>query len=260
MKLDFSKYEGTGNDFIIFDGYHVSNFHINETIIKKLCDRKYGIGADGLIVLKKDEKTDFYLDYFNADGSQSFCGNGSRCGTHFALNKNIIKKNHTTFAAIDGIHEAFISHNQVNLKMADVHIFRKNGEHYIIHTGSPHYLEESDDLSTENTIQKGRKIRYSKTYESEGINVNLFRKISNSHAQISTYERGVENETLSCGTGATACGIALNMLDSSVSKAFIESKGGNLEISFEYDKKNQIYKQVYLKGSVNLVFHGTIEI
>lgn len=260
MKIDFDKYEGTGNDFIVVDGFRFKDFELNDSLINRLCNRKFGIGADGIIIIKKHDDFDFYLDYYNADGSQSFCGNGSRCGAQFAYHQGIISKKHTKFNAIDGIHEAYIEEDSVKLKMVDVSRFSLEKNQFIIDTGSPHILIESNDLSTENTLRIGKEMRYSERFKKDGINVNLFERKKPNQALISTYERGVENETLSCGTGATACAIALNLLDPTINRAEIHSKGGVLEVSFDYDTNHNIYREVYLKGSVNLVFHGTIQI
>lgn len=260
MKIAFSKYEGTGNDFIIINGLLHPGFDPNRTQIKKLCDRKFGIGADGLIILKEHKQLDFYLEYFNADGSKSFCGNGSRCGVHFASREQFFRSNTCTFEAIDGEHFAEINNNTIKLKMADVETIEKRKDAFLVDTGSPHYLLESKNLSKDNIVDFGRKIRYLEEFQNEGINVNLFEVINASTAKLLTYERGVENETLSCGTGATACGLVMHAMHPEINRAQIQAKGGNLEVCFSFNSEKKEYQEIFLIGMVNFVYNGEIYI
>jgi diaminopimelate epimerase len=205
--IHFEKYQGTGNDFVMLDNRKGEFDEINSETISKLCKRKFGIGADGLIWIKNHDSYDFEMRYFNADGSTSFCGNGARCAVIFAKSLGLCG-NSVSFFAIDGAHDAFIKNNLVHIKMNDVNAVNKDGDAFIIHTGSPHYVEFVDNLEKADIVSVGKKIRYSEKYKKEGINVNLLSKCTTGISLL-TYERGVENETLSCGTGATAAAIAL---------------------------------------------------
>ncbi len=206
MKIAFVKYQGTGNDFVMIDDRE-KTFPQAQKIIAKLCDRRFGIGADGLILLQNAEGFDFKMVYFNADGNPStMCGNGGRCLVHFATSLGIIQ--HTAqFLAVDGPHEATISDNRVSLKMADVSKITFDGDDAVLDTGSPHYVRFVEDAMEVDVFTEGRKIRHGKAYDEEGINVN-FVSLSRNGIAVTTFERGVENETLSCGTGVTAAALA----------------------------------------------------
>jgi diaminopimelate epimerase len=260
MQIKFTKYEGTGNDFLLLnnlDGYF-SNLTIEQ--IQKMCKRRFGVGADGLIKINLSEKASFYMDYYNADGSQSFCGNGARCAVHFAKEIGIDLSDTIKFEAIDGIHEASIEGGLVKLKMIDVPSIDKKGDAFELYTGSPHYIQLSDDISTKHVISLGRSIRFSEPYKDQGINVNVLKEIDSNHIAIATYERGVEDETLSCGTGATACALLWDFISSeSLNEVFVKVKGGELSVQFERNQQDG-YSNIYLIGPATKVYDGIIEL
>ncbi len=253
----FHKYQGTGNDFIMI---HAADWKIELTTddIKTLCHRRFGIGADGLILVGENSELDFEMRYFNSDGSRSFCGNGARCAVHFAHSFGYFEKE-CTFLAIDGVHEASLeSANLVKLKMADVHSWEvnENGD-YILHTGSPHYIRFTDFLDKEDIVGYGKEIRYSETYKKEGINVNLAQKVENGIRML-TYERGVEDETYSCGTGATAAALAYRHqagLNGTVETP-IFVKGGELKVQSKQNENG--FYAIYLIGPAEKVYEGKI--
>ena len=256
MTLDFYKYQGTGNDFVIIDNRN-KEFPINNNqLIHQLCDRRFGIGADGLILLENSDTTDFMMVYFNADGNQSsMCGNGGRCIVAFAKHLNIIDKK-TSFMAIDGIHHATIHGNMVNLQMSDIQNVEVQDSHMFLNTGSPHHIEFVENVSEIDVKNLGREIRNGSPYFQEGTNVNFVEQINPNTFKVRTYERGVEDETLSCGTGVTAAAIASNFIKKTNEETInIETLGGKLSVSFI--KENTIFKNVFLNGPAQLVFKGT---
>lgn len=257
MKINFTKYQGTGNDFVMLDNLSGKYDSLSIAQIQFLCDRKLGIGADGLIKISKDDSADFYVDYFNADGTQSFCGNGARCSAAFAKELGLIESS-TRFNAIDGFHKAEIEGNLVRLEMLDVDkIDRINGD-YFVETGSPHYvhLTLNNDVDI---VTYGKSIRYSERFEKEGVNVNYLIEKSNSSIQVETYERGVEDETLSCGTGVTACGLIQMANNTDINRVEVETKGGHLSVEAQADG-NGGFKDIWLSGPATKVFHGDIDI
>jgi diaminopimelate epimerase len=260
MQTEFYKYQGTGNDFVMIDNR--SNFFPKDNIklIEHLCDRRFGIGADGLILLENDVDTDFRMVYYNSDGNQSsMCGNGGRCLVAFAKRLNVIQ-NQTTFIATDGLHHATISEDGiVSLQMIDVANVKITPDYAFLNTGSPHHVEIVDDLEHYDIKTNGAKIRYSDLYGKAGSNVNFVKQISENSFALRTYERGVEDETLSCGTGATAVAIAMNSIGKSTSNNIeLNVQGGKLEVSF--DKKEGQFTNVFLKGPAEFVFKGEINI
>lgn len=260
MKTIFFKYEGTGNDFIFIDNRQNNFPKTDVKLIEKLCDRRFGIGADGLILLENDSETDFKMVYYNSDGNQSsMCGNGGRCIVAFAKRLNIIS-NETTFKATDGLHEATIFENGIiSLQMKNVDDVKIEKEYVFLNTGSPHHVMLVDNLKNYDVKSNGAAIRYSDLYGKEGSNVNFVKQISEDHFRLRTYERGVEDETLSCGTGATAAAIAMNAIGKTNSHNIkLDVEGGKLEVSF--DKVNDSYINVFLKGPATFVFEGEIEI
>lgn len=258
MQVPFVKYEGTGNDFVVIDN-RSGHFYLDATQVVFLCDRKFGIGSDGLILLNKTENSDFEMDYFNSDSSKSFCGNGARCAVHYAHALGLFS-NHSIFTAIDGLHEAHVEKEIVRIKMKDVIEVNQQDSAIIMDTGSPHYIVQSNDLSSENTLKIGKEIRFSSPFSETGINVNLVNQISNDQWAISTYERGVENETLSCGTGAVAAAIASTLSSEQHTHSVnIHSKGGILKVDFERLSSSH-FKNIWLSGPVKQVFHGIIEL
>lgn len=256
MIFDFYKYQATGNDFIIIDDRKL-NFDINNNeFISSLCERRWGIGADGLILLRNNHEYDFEMIYFNSDGLQSsMCGNGGRCIVDFARVLGIIK-NETTFLAIDGSHHAKFLEDEISLKMKDVTEIKKIEKDFFIDTGSPHYIKMIDNLETLNIVKEARIIRYSPLFEDEGVNVNFV--CDNTNINVRTYERGVEAETLSCGTGAIAVAIAMyygKLTNESIIN--LNTKGGILNVCFE--EFNGIFRNIWLSGPVNMIYSGEFE-
>ncbi len=258
MVIQFEKYQGTGNDFIMIDNRE-KNFNANELAISELCDRKFGIGADGVIVIENHESLDFNMIYFNPDGSQSFCGNGSRCAVAFAKTLGMIG-DETNFLSTDGAHYAKMNHGLVELKMHDVTQVEKNVPHYIINTGSPHYMLFVQDVDAIDILPEAKSIRYSDRFKDEGINVN-FVEPNGDGIRIRTYERGVENETLSCGTGVTAAVLADALRKEApegVYQTNVESQGGQLSVKFTFS--NEGFSEIFLIGPAEKTFSGNIVI
>ncbi|MGK0127231.1 MAG: diaminopimelate epimerase, partial [Candidatus Azotimanducaceae bacterium] len=225
-------------------------------LIHQLCDRKFGIGADGLILLENSDTTDFKMVYFNADGNQSsMCGNGGRCIVAFAKYLNIIDTK-TSFMAIDGIHQATIDGNRVNLQMSDIENIEVQDSYIFLNTGSPHHIEFVESVSEVDVKNLGREIRNGAPYFQEGTNVNFVEQVNHNTFKVRTFERGVEDETLSCGTGVTAVAIASNHIEKTNEETInIETLGGKLSVNFI--KENTIFKNVFLNGPTQLVFQGT---
>ncbi|PWH87195.1 diaminopimelate epimerase [Brumimicrobium oceani] len=258
MTFSFTKYQGTGNDFIMVDCTANKTFKLLDEQIKTLCDRRFGIGADGIILISEHPTLDFKMTYYNSDGTQSFCGNGARCAVHFAKSLGLFK-NKAIFEAIDGLHVAAVHENQVTLKMNKVEGIQKDETAFVMNTGSPHYVKFTADLDEENIVEYGKEIRYSKTYKKEGINVNLVEVLANDHVEMVTYERGVEDETFSCGTGATAVAIAYGLvLDIESIDLKITVKGGELHVKAE--RYSDTFDDIYLNGPATKVFDGEITI
>ena len=257
MKQTFYKYQGTGNDFVMIDNRQLI-FDKNDTKrINFLCDRRFGIGADGLILLENHETLDFKMVYFNADGNQSsMCGNGGRCIAAFAKFLGIID-NYTSFEAIDGLHHAQIENDTVKLQMQDVTLLETFDSHVFLNTGSPHHVQIEPDLEHLNVKEVGAKIRYGAPYNTEGSNVNFVARVSDDIFTVRTYERGVEDETLSCGTGVTAVALAMNYIGETEKNLItLNVEGGKLQVSFEKDGKG--YKNIWLIGPAIQVFKGEI--
>jgi len=253
MPFTFYKYQGTGNDFIMIDNRMQSFSKNNTKLVRELCDRKFGIGADGLILLENHDSLDFTMVYYNADGTSSMCGNGGRCVVAFARQLGIIEEK-AHFEAIDGAHEAFIKDEEVHLKMNNVDRILEKNNYIFINTGSPHHIEFRDNLSDLNVKKEGSAIRYSSLYGETGSNINFVEQ-EGSAFNVRTYERGVEDETLSCGTGVTAVALAMHHLKKTdQNKVNINAVGGKLTISFQ--KSDEGYDSIYLIGAANFVFEG----
>ncbi len=259
MKLTFYKYQGTGNDFILIDNRSLL-FKKDAKSIEKLCDRKFGIGADGLILLEtsKNPSDDFSMVYFNADGKESsMCGNGGRCIAAFAKKLGLVEKE-AKFSAIDGEHLAVLDGETIRLKMMDVNEIEDLGNGYFLDTGSPHHVLFTEEVGLLNVKSEGAKIRYSEKYGEEGTNVN-FVQGKEAVFIVRTYERGVEDETLSCGTGAVAVALAVYFSGkTSLNKINLETLGGNLSVNFE--KSGKAYTNIWLNGPAEQVFKGEIEV
>ena len=238
MKLHFYKYQGAGNDFVVFDNRDNRIDHRRPNWIQQLCDRRFGIGADGLMLLQSHADYDFEMVYYNADGQpSSMCGNGGRCMVAFAKKLGLIE-NETNFLAVDGPHYASISAegNWVSLQMIDVNEVNQDGEAWVLDTGSPHYIQLTNDLENLDVVNQGRAIRNTIAYQAKGINVNFVEARDKAYA-VRTYERGVEDETLACGTGVTAVALAMAKANDQIGTIVtpIHARGGELQIRFHYD-------------------------
>jgi diaminopimelate epimerase len=257
MEISFYKYQGTGNDFVMIDD-RADNFpDMDLPLIQKICDRKFGVGADGLILIREAEGYDFEMVYFNADGSQSMCGNGARCAVAFASFLGLIE-NKTEFLAIDGGHLAYINDGNIELAMSPVFSLTPAGEDYFVNTGSPHHVKFVENVSDYPVFEEGKVIRYSNQYAPNGTNVNFVTPLNRKEIKVRTYERGVENETLSCGTGVTACALVYgfqNQLD----EVCIHTPGGKLNVKFDINSDGS-FQNIWLIGPAVQVFEGKIKI
>lgn len=260
LVLPFYKFQGTGNDFIILDAYHQAAPELSEKQIRKLCDRHFGIGADGLMYLRKKEGYDFEMDYYNADGKRStMCGNGGRCLVKFAQHIGINKSEYS-FLAIDGPHQATVEFDgQVRLRMQDVQDINHQGTYAILNTGSPHFVKFASQVRDIDVLESGRSIRYSKQFEVEGINVNFVETLGEDRIYVRTYERGVEDETLSCGTGVTASALLSAHNDHGFNTVTVKTPGGTLSVEFDKLDENR-FTNIWLCGPAELVFQGSIAI
>lgn len=256
MKFSFVKYQGTGNDFVMLDNMDGKYNAMTITQIQAVCDRKKGIGADGLIKISNHLDYDFEVEYYNSDGSQSFCGNGARCSVAFAKELGVITDK-AVFMAIDGVHKAALTGEDISIEMLPVQSVNRDGEDYILDTGSPHYIRLTEaDLDI---VSLGKQIRYSATYAEKGINVNSLKTLTEGVIGVATYERGVEDETLSCGTGVTACALVYYRLHPEQQGAVqVITKGGKLSVSAERDQNG--FKNIWLSGPAKRVFDGVIEL
>jgi len=256
MNLSFYKYQGTGNDFVMIDN-RTKIFPKDEiNKILQISDRHFGIGADGIILIENDDNFDFKMIYFNADGSQTFCGNGARCAVAFAKYLNIIQQK-TAFLAVDGEHFAEIKDDIISLQMINVDDIKVNENSVFMHTGTQHHVEMVKELENYPVFENGKKIRNS--YDFPGSNVNFVQQLNDTTFRVRTYEKGVEDETLACGTGVTAVAIAMHKTNKTKSNSIsLPVEGGNLEVSF--DENNGVYTNVFLKGPAKFVFKGEIDI
>ncbi|MEO7213729.1 diaminopimelate epimerase [Mucilaginibacter sp.] len=261
MNIKFYKYQGAGNDFILIDNREGIVNQPTKEEVAKLCDRRFGIGGDGLMLLENLEGYDFKMVYYNADGNEgSMCGNGGRCIVAFAKHLGIIYDT-TKFLATDGPHHAKISEEGtwVSLQMIDVADISKDGDAYVLDTGSPHYVKIATDLAIKDVYNEGYAIRNNATYKAKGINVNFAEKTGEGYF-VRTFERGVENETYACGTGVTAVALAMakhNRQFGTISTP-IKVLGGNLNIRFDNDGEK--FSNIFLEGPAELVFDGEIEV
>ncbi len=256
MNLKFSKYQGTGNDFVIIDD-RTESFDVNDvSLISRLCDRKFGIGADGLMLLRNAEGYDFRMIYFNADGKEgSMCGNGGRCLVQFAHDIGVIA-DEAKFIAVDGGHTAFLKEGKIHLHMIDIAVYQNVDDTYFMDTGSPHHVAFVDDVKQLDVVTEGANIRHSEQYAPAGTNVNFVELVSKNKISVRTFERGVEDETLSCGTGVTACALSTYLREGISSPVTIDVVGGELSVSF--DEHNDSFTNVYLIGPATFVFKGEV--
>ncbi|MES2799713.1 MAG: diaminopimelate epimerase [Bacteroidota bacterium] len=260
MKIQFSKYQGAGNDFVMINNLNGDYDQLSIEQIQSLCDRKFGIGADGLIKINASSAAAFEVDYYNSDGSKSFCGNGARCSVAFAGTLGI-DINDTDFIAIDGLHTAERIASQIKIKMHDVTAIQKVEGAFVLDTGSPHYVKCVDDIDDFDIVDFGRGIRYSSKFKADGINVNLLERLDERSIRVATYERGVEDETLSCGTGVTACALVFGELRQELGEqsVIVQTKGGDLLVQFERTNVGS-FSSIFLTGPAKFVFQGTIEV
>ena len=254
--ITFYKYQGTGNDFIIIDNRD-NTVHLTRQQVAKLCDRKFGIGADGLMLLNTTDGYDFGMEYYNADGNESsMCGNGGRCLTRFAKDCGIAKETYS-FKAIDGAHEAvFTAKGWIELKMTDVASIQSYKNDFVLNTGSPHYVRKVASVQQYNVFDNGKEVRTLPSFNKEGINVNFVEEIPNG-LFVRTYERGVEDETLSCGTGVTAAALALGNRKEGENEVAITTLGGELSVKFTYAANGSFYN-IWLCGPATFVFKGEV--
>jgi diaminopimelate epimerase len=279
--IRFHKYQATGNDFVLIDNRdNVISLSVSQ--IQKICDRKFGVGADGIMLIEKHPTLDFNLLYYNSDGSQSLCGNGSRAAVKFASTLNMVNGK-ATFNAYDGAHDAnLLSSDIVKLKMNEVKDVQRIGEDFFIHTGSPHFISFVKDIQNYPVFEEGKKIRYSDAYKPGGTNVNFVELLPDNTIFVRTYERGVENETLSCGTGVTAAALAAFFKGYS-SPVKIKALGGDLSVEFKSGNAGSssetsgrtapsigqpglptgqagTFHEIFLIGPAKKVFEGTLEL
>lgn len=257
MKVHFYKYQATGNDFVVMDNRD-GKLLLTKEQIEKICDRRFGVGADGLMLIEKHASLNFNVEYFNSDGSQSLCGNGSRAAVHFASKLGLVNGK-STFNAYDGAHSAeLLSTGIIRLKMNDVKEVKTIGNDYFLNTGSPHYIRFVEDIHQYPVVEEGRKIRYSEAFKPGGTNVNFVELLSDNTIYVRTYERGVEDETLSCGTGVTAAAIATSLKGYTTS-VNIKVKGGDLSVEFKSGQSGT-FTEIFLVGPAKMVFEGDLEL
>lgn len=260
MTIHFQKYQGTGNDFIMINAFTDDQAHefLDQKKIAHLCNRHFGIGADGLIIIAPSSHCDFKMIYYNSDGRESsMCGNGGRCACRFAHLEGIVK-NECSFEAIDGIHRGIIA-DEVAISMIDVSILEDKKDHVLLNTGSPHAVFFVEELDQSDFVEKAKAIRYSQDYADKGVNVN-FVKADQRGLEMRTYERGVEDETLSCGTGVVAAALAAHSKKLIQShRVSVKTKGGHLTVSFTSKADNK-FEEIFLEGPVGEVFSGTMDI
>ncbi len=259
MLLSFYKYQGTGNDFILLDN-RAGGIQLEKEEVAALCHRRFGIGADGLMLLELIPGYDFKMVYYNSDGQiSSMCGNGGRCIASFANQLGLGSNGRFNFLAVDGPHEAIVSGDRVELRMQDVKRIESTGDAFFLNTGSPHYVKFVTGLAEMDVVSEGRTIRNSAAYREEGTNVN-FMEVLGDTIHVRTYERGVEEETWSCGTGVTAAALVASANGTSTARnsCRIQTSGGELEVSFERVLEQNFYN-IWLKGPALAVFSGTIE-
>ena len=259
MNTVFYKYQGTGNDFVMIDDRE-KTFPVSKEFIASLCHRRFGIGADGLILLQNEPGYDFRMVYFNADGGEgSMCGNGGRCVVRFAHDLGVFSEK-ATFIAVDGLHEATVSEDIIRLKMSSVRDVQQLDGHDFMNTGSPHYVTYVDHIEEVDVVNIGSGIRYGTVYGPKGgVNVNFVEVKEQNQLSVRTYERGVEDETFSCGTGVTACALSAHLREGWESPIHVKTIGGMLEVDFKETQPGG-FDDVYLIGPAVRVFEGKLNL
>jgi diaminopimelate epimerase len=264
MRISFYKYQGTGNDFVMVDDRD-GKFPVWDTaLVAFICQRRFGIGADGLILLQHSERADFYMKYYNSDGRESsMCGNGGRCIAAFARFLGIAGTD-MKFEAVDGPHEAHVDGKYVKLRMKDVSLVEHaGGNNFVVNTGSPHYVSFSPvNLDKMDIVSEARSIRYNDRYAAEGINVNFVCPQADDSLRIRTYERGVEDETYSCGTGVTASALTFaihKQMGAGPHEIRLQTQGGELSVRFHYEPSIGRFTDVWLQGNAVQVYDGEID-
>jgi diaminopimelate epimerase len=260
MQLPFYKYQGTGNDFIIVDNRGQLFDRTQKEIVAKLCDRRFGIGADGMMLLQHKTGYDFEMVYYNADGNESsMCGNGGRCMVAFANMLGLVKEK-AHFIASDGVHEAVVKQGYISLKMNDVITIELNADFAFLNTGSPHYVAFVNHIEQFNVVEEGKKIRNNARFKAEGTNVNFMEKQYN-ELFVRTYERGVEAETYSCGTGVTAAALVASLKEVATASTFCDVKtlGGKLTVKFTRHA-DKSFTDIWLEGAATYVYKGEVSI
>lgn len=257
--MDFFKYQGTGNDFVLVDDREGKFPAADQALIERICHRRFGVGADGLILLQHHQAYDFQMMYFNADGAEgSMCGNGGRCIVRFAHELGLFDRE-TRFLAVDGEHTAWVEETAISLKMSSVSGIENRDGLTFLNTGSPHVVRFVDDLESLDVVQEGRAIRYSSTFHPGGTNVNFAQVVDAHTLFVRTYERGVEDETYSCGTGVTAVALVAHQQLNMSSPVAIQTIGGNLHVSFQALSDGQ-FDSIHLIGPAKRVFAGQVAI
>jgi diaminopimelate epimerase len=256
--IDFFKYQGTGNDFILIDDRE-ETFPVSQERIARLCHRRFGIGADGLILLRNHPDYDFQMVYFNADGGEgSMCGNGGRCIVRFAHDLGLFETE-TRFLAVDGEHSAVVNDGEVSLKMNEISGIDQQPDYAFLNTGSPHYVKVVEDVESMDVVAEGRPVRYDNRFAPGGTNANFMEPIGTNALFVRTYERGVEDETYSCGTGVTASALVAHRQLGMNSPVSIQTIGGNLRVAFEANAEGG-FSNLYLIGPAVRVYSGSVAI
>ncbi|WP_020595538.1 diaminopimelate epimerase [Spirosoma panaciterrae] len=259
MTFDFFKYQGTGNDFVMIDDRSQTFPASDQALVERICHRRFGVGADGLILLQNDPEYDFRMVYFNADGAEgSMCGNGGRCIVRFAHDLGLFEKE-TRFRAVDGEHIAVVTDEEIFLKMSNVSGIADRDGLTFLNTGSPHVVRFADDLESLDVVAEGRAIRYDSRFQPGGTNVNFAQVIDDKTVFVRTYERGVEDETYSCGTGVTAVALIASQQLGMTEPISVRTLGGNLRVSFQSAGEGQ-FETIYLIGPAKRVFTGLITV
>lgn len=255
--MQFYKYQGTGNDFIVIDDRN-EQFNLSQEAIAHLCQRRFGIGADGLMLLQNAPGYDFKMVYYNSDGTiGTMCGNGGRCLVRFAADLNIIQEK-ANFIAVDGPHTAFVDAENISLQMMDVHAIDQHGDDFFTNTGSPHFVRFVNQVQFYDVKNTGAAIRYSDAYQAiQGTNANFVEKLDSQSIFVRTYERGVEDETYSCGTGVTAAALVSHVYQGINSPVQIRTLGGELSVSFQGNLQDG-FTEIYLTGPAIQAFQGEI--